>query len=1103
MRTSHIPEQTTTPATMRSARPPARIASTSSANRLRSTTKAIPAKGSFTKDRGPPVSLTFKNLILDGGSIHHYSNASDLFQLAGKVTVASASTINSEQGNTNILANLTGSGPLTIGVTNSYYVRLLSSSNTFTGNINVVGRFELANGANQTFVIGASGVNNAITGATANQVLLNGIFNLNLANAGANLGDSWSLVTAANKTYGATFGVNGFTENAGLWNNYAGYAFSESTGMLTAVPLPATVAWSGTSSANWSGSENWNAAQPVNGDAMIFAESGSSGTTLTDNLMTPGTYNVSNITFTSAAPAYTINPGTAGTNGFTLAGAITNSSTNPQTINDAINLPNGMPNTRTFTTSAGGGDITLGGNISGLGGIAKNGSGKLILSGSNNYTGGTTITAGSLELGIGGTSGSIVGNILNNSELVVNRSGTLTLSGAISGSGILTKTGAGSMTLSGNNTYTGATTIKQGAISVSNIVVSSGASNLGNATSAVVLGDTLGHTGILSYTGATATYTRGFTVQSGGGEIDTTTSGQTLTIATGGIANGGVLTIGGSGNTTISSVISGSGSLAKTGAGTLTLSAFNTYNGPTTIANGVLKIVAPVVAHRWSFNNNLLDSVGGSTATIVEVGANNVTWSSTQATLTGGTSTAADYIRLGSNLLPNTNTPVAIELWATPRSLQNWSRIFDFGSSTTENLFMSWTRAATQATDRVEWKDTVTNRVNNTNQPYNLNTEYHIVMLLNPLGTQTEVKWYSAPAGSANLGAARGSFISNNTLASFTDTENNLGRSFYSSDNTANASYNEVRFWQGLVNSAFLEILHDAGPNANLSSLNFPGQLPSTTREAHHGQAQRGTGIESQHRGDRAHCRADRRRGRLQVHGPWRSGHLPGFPLQGRRGRRHPTRRGRPGRDRPARSAERGLRQQHGGARGDRAECRSPAPGALLAAPGGSKRPRPPLQLLQLHPGTSRPTATLPRSRGAMPPGARRRHRSRRFRRAASRRRSGGHTRANPVRASRHASAGVRRLRRSIPRDRDDPYPGILSAKGRFLKRSIASSRRAFKLSSSMAANVGGLCHASRRTTAREKYRLCEPFIRQRGPDPNLLVPKMAQHNGDEIGVRK
>jgi autotransporter-associated beta strand protein len=284
---------------------------------------------------------------------------------------------------------------------------------------------------------------------------------------------------------------------------------------------------------------------------------------------------------------------------------------------------------------------------------------------------------------------------------------------------------------------------------------------------------------------------------------------------------------------TINGAITGLGSL-RIDSGQITLNNSASYSGSTTIAGGTLKLgSSPVtVAHRWSFNNSLADSAGSSNATIVDVGANNVTLSSTQATLTGGASTSSDYIHLGSNLLPSTNTSVAIELWATPKSVQNWSRIFDFGSSSSENLFMSWTQGTNLNSDRVEWKDAATNTSDNSNEPYNLNTEYHFVMLLTPMGSNTQVTWYAAPSTSANLGPAKGSFVTTNTLANFVNSQDNLGRSSYSSDYTANASYDEVRFWTGPINSTILEILHDAGPDANLSSLNIGtagGELPSTT----------------------------------------------------------------------------------------------------------------------------------------------------------------------------------------------------------------------------------------------------------------------------------
>ena len=175
---------------------------------------------------------------------------------------------------------------------------------------------------------------------------------------------------------------------------------------------------------------------------------------------------------------------------------------------------------------------------------------------------------------------------------------TLTLDGTssissiaqeFSGSGSLIKSGTGTWTLTGANIYTGTTTISGGTLSVSNIVVSSGSSNLGNDTSAVVLGDAT-NAGRLSYTGTTATYTRGFTINAGGGEFDTTTNGQTVTIASGAVATTGVFTVGGAGNTTISSVISGTGGLAKTGPGTLTLDAANNFTGGVTLTAGFLTV---------------------------------------------------------------------------------------------------------------------------------------------------------------------------------------------------------------------------------------------------------------------------------------------------------------------------------------------------------------------------------------------------------------------------------------------------------------------------------------------------------------------------------
>ncbi len=298
-----------------------------------------------------------------------------------------------------------------------------------------------------------------------------------------------------------------------------------------------------------------------------------------------------------------------------------------------------------------------------------------------------------------------------------------------------------------------------------------------------------------------------------------------------GVLNPAALNVNATKNYTFagSGVIAGTNNLVKSGSGTLTLLNSNTFTGETIISGGTLRIdsVAAGLKHRWSFNGNLLDSVGGKNASIVDGGINDAFIGSTAVTLTGGARASSDYINLGSNLLPKGTTAVTIELWARQDAIQNWSRIFDFGSSTTENLMMSWSQGTTLASDRVEWKDAVTSTVDNSNQPYTLGTEFHIAMVIEPNagpnGT-TRVTWYRAPSSSPTLGAARGSFNSTNTLAAFNDSVCWLGRSQYTSDNTASATYNEVRIWHRALSAADLQLLHSIGPDAVLS-----GNLPVGT----------------------------------------------------------------------------------------------------------------------------------------------------------------------------------------------------------------------------------------------------------------------------------
>lgn len=85
----------------------------------------------------------------------------------------------------------------------------------------------------------------------------------------------------------------------------------------------------------------------------------------------------------------------------------------------------------------------FGAPISGNAVVNQVGSGTTILTGTNTYTGGTTITAGVFQLGNGGTTGSILGNVVNDATLVINRSNAFSFTSAMSGGGVLQQLGTG------------------------------------------------------------------------------------------------------------------------------------------------------------------------------------------------------------------------------------------------------------------------------------------------------------------------------------------------------------------------------------------------------------------------------------------------------------------------------------------------------------------------------------------------------------------------------------------------------------------------------------------------------------------------------------
>ncbi|EOF0101451.1 autotransporter outer membrane beta-barrel domain-containing protein, partial [Salmonella enterica subsp. enterica serovar Kentucky] len=233
-----------------------------------------------------------------------------------------------------------------------------------------------------------------------------------------------------------------------------------------------------------------------------------------------------------------------------------------------------------------GGDFTN--NISGSGQVVKSGDDTLTLSGANSYTGGTTISGGTLVATNVDALGT--GDVTNSSTLELNTGGTF--DNAISGSGQVVKSGDETLTLSGSNTYTGGTLISGGTLVATNGDalgtgdVTDNATlelNTGGTFDNVISGsgqvvksgdDTLTLSGANSYTGGT--------LISGGTLVATSVEA----LGSGDVTDNAVLELNTGG--TFDNAISGSGQVVKSGDKTLTLSGANSYTGGTTISGGTL-----------------------------------------------------------------------------------------------------------------------------------------------------------------------------------------------------------------------------------------------------------------------------------------------------------------------------------------------------------------------------------------------------------------------------------------------------------------------------------------------------------------------------------
>ncbi|EHW0099848.1 fibronectin-binding autotransporter adhesin ShdA [Salmonella enterica] len=228
---------------------------------------------------------------------------------------------------------------------------------------------------------------------------------------------------------------------------------------------------------------------------------------------------------------------------------------------------------------------TLDNNVTGEGQIVKSGSDELIVTGANDYSGGTTISGGTLTADHADSLGT--GTIANNGVLQV---GEGELKNTLSGTGSLVKIGTGELTLNGDNDYSGGTTIDDGVLIADNAdllgtgaVANSGVLKVGEGE----LENTLSGTGSLVKTGTGELTLSGDNDYSGGTTIDdgVLIADNADSLGTGAVANNGELQVG---EGELENTLSGSGSLVKTGTGELTLNGDNSYSGGTTITGGTL-----------------------------------------------------------------------------------------------------------------------------------------------------------------------------------------------------------------------------------------------------------------------------------------------------------------------------------------------------------------------------------------------------------------------------------------------------------------------------------------------------------------------------------
>ncbi|MBQ5530811.1 MAG: hypothetical protein IIT98_02265, partial [Kiritimatiellae bacterium] len=222
----------------------------------------------------------------------------------------------------------------------------------------------------------------------------------------------------------------------------------------------------------------------------------------------------------------------------------------------------------------------------------------------------------------------------------------------------------------------------------------------------------------------------------------------------------------------------------------------------------VLGVSNATLAHRWSFNGSLEDSVTGDTATMA-----GGSYTADGVRFVGG-SRDSNYVSLGANKMPSDS--VTLEFFSTTRTL-GWPKMFCLGNSTSDGISFSFQRGSSPdaGISGIEIYDTSNGHyVNGIPNALEANKPYHFIFTFSCDGTDTVLKGYCIDL--TNPSVVRGEFT--RTLAGWKLREKvsldtfNLGWSFWS-DGAPSADFDEVRVWDGVLSAT--EILASAAAGAD------------------------------------------------------------------------------------------------------------------------------------------------------------------------------------------------------------------------------------------------------------------------------------------------